>query len=107
MSIIGDRIKELRKNANLTQDEMAAKLETTKQTIYKYEAGIVTNVPSDKVEQMGAVFNVNPAYIMGWTDDPTPPHIETIAAHHDEEDWTDEELAEIEEFKKFVLSKRK
>lgn len=31
----------------------------------------------------------------------------TIAAHHDEEDWTDEELAEIEEFKRFVKSKRK
>ena len=33
--------------------------------------------------------------------------IETIAAHHDSDEWTDAELAEIEEFKKFVLSKRK
>lgn len=32
--------------------------------------------------------------------------IHTIAAHHEGEEWTDEELAEIEEFKKFVLSKR-
>lgn len=32
--------------------------------------------------------------------------IHTIAAHHDGEDWTPEELAEIEEFKKYVLSKR-
>lgn len=32
--------------------------------------------------------------------------IHTIAAHHDSEDWTDEELDEIEAFKKFVLSKR-
>lgn len=31
----------------------------------------------------------------------------TIAAHHDEEEWTDEELAEIEDFKKYVRSKRK
>mgnify|MGYP001011779390 CR=1 FL=1 len=30
-----------------------------------------------------------------------------LAAHHDEPVWTDEELAEIEEFKKYVLSKRK
>ena len=30
-----------------------------------------------------------------------------MAAHHDEPTWTDEELAEIEEFKKYVLSKRK
>ena len=32
---------------------------------------------------------------------------ETIAAHHDEEEWTDAELAEIEAFKDFVRSKRK
>lgn len=33
--------------------------------------------------------------------------IETIAAHHEGEDWTEEELAEIERFKEFVRSKRK
>lgn len=33
--------------------------------------------------------------------------VHTIAAHHDGEEWTEEELAEIEEFKKYVKSKRK
>lgn len=33
--------------------------------------------------------------------------IHTIAAHHDNPEWTEDELDEIEEFKKFVLSKRK
>lgn len=32
--------------------------------------------------------------------------IKTIAAHHDGEDWTEEELADIEKFKEFVRSKR-
>lgn len=32
--------------------------------------------------------------------------VHTIAAHHEGEEWTQEELDEIEEFKKFVLSKR-
>ncbi len=32
--------------------------------------------------------------------------IETIAAHHDGEEWTEEELAEIERFKEFVRSRR-
>ncbi|PYI57056.1 hypothetical protein DLM86_00995 [Paenibacillus flagellatus] len=31
---------------------------------------------------------------------------ETIAAHHDGEDWTEEELEEIERFKEFVRSRR-
>ncbi|WP_309419319.1 XRE family transcriptional regulator, partial [Bacillus paranthracis] len=32
--------------------------------------------------------------------------IETIAAHHDGEEWTEEELVEIERFKEFVRSRR-
>ena len=32
--------------------------------------------------------------------------INTIAAHHDDIDWTEDELEEIENFKKYVLSKR-
>ncbi|MEC0232279.1 helix-turn-helix domain-containing protein [Paenibacillus alba] len=31
---------------------------------------------------------------------------ETIAAHHEGENWTDEELEELERFKAFVRSKR-
>lgn len=36
-------------------------------------------------------------------------HVNTIAAHKDEidVDWTEEELEDIENFKKYVLSKRK
>ncbi len=33
--------------------------------------------------------------------------INTIAAHHDDDEFTEEELQAIEEFKQFVLSKRK
>jgi hypothetical protein len=36
-----------------------------------------------------------------------PDPIETIAAHHEGEDWTEEELEEIERFKEFVRMKRK
>jgi|GEM_PF-1910683 len=37
----------------------------------------------------------------------TDTEIHTIAAHHDGIDWTEEELEDIENFKKYVLSKRK
>ncbi|OUQ90105.1 transcriptional regulator [Brevibacillus brevis] len=33
--------------------------------------------------------------------------VHTIAAHHDGDDWTEEELEEIERFKEFVKLKRK
>ena len=40
----------------------------SKQTIYKYEAGIVTNIPSDKIELIAKALRVQPEWIMGWTD---------------------------------------
>lgn len=42
----GERIKLLREKANMTQEELAKLLNTTKQTIYKYEQSVVTNIPS-------------------------------------------------------------
>lgn len=33
-------------------------------------------------------------------------HVDTLAAHHEGEDWTEEELEEIERFKEFVRMKR-
>lgn len=65
----GERIKTLREQFNMTQDELADRLGTTKQTIYKYETGVVTNIPSDKIEEMARIFGVTPSYLMGWDED--------------------------------------
>ena len=65
----GERIKLLREKANMTQEELAKLLKTTKQTIYKYEQSVVTNIPSDRVERIAEVLNSTPAYIMGWESD--------------------------------------
>lgn len=74
----GETIKDLRKRAGFSQEELANMLNTTKQTIYKYETGIVTNIPSDKIEEMSRIFSVSPAVIMGW-DEPTAPVYEVAA----------------------------
>ncbi len=65
----GERIKKLRESAGMSQTELADKLNTKKQTVYKYETDIVTNIPSDKIERISEIFNVSPAYIMGWSDE--------------------------------------
>ncbi len=66
---IGDRIKELREQHGMTQAELAKIVNTTKQNIYKYENGIITNIPADKIQIMANYFNVSPAYIMGWNEE--------------------------------------
>lgn len=62
----GERIKKLREENGYTQDAMAKALKTTKQTISKYELGIVTNIPSDRIEAIAKLFNSTPEYILGW-----------------------------------------
>ena len=64
----GDRIKDLRKAKGITQVEMARLLSTTKQTISKYEKGIVTNIPSDRIEAMAKILYTTPEYILGWEE---------------------------------------
>ena len=64
----GEKIKSLRMSHGFTQDELAKRLNTTKQTVYKYENDIITNIPLDKIEIMALLFDVTPAAITGWED---------------------------------------
>jgi transcriptional regulator with XRE-family HTH domain len=65
---IGERIRALREQEKYTLEELAHLVGTTKQTIFKYENGIVTNIPLDKIEAIAKAFDVSPAYIMGWEE---------------------------------------
>ena len=67
---IGARLKTLRLDRGLTQDEVGQRVLVSKQTLYKYENDIVTNIPADKIEMLAEVYGVTPAYIMGWKDAP-------------------------------------
>ncbi len=63
----GDIIKGLRESFGMTQEELAKILGTTKQTVYKYETGVITNIPSDKIEAIADTFQTTPDFVMGWT----------------------------------------
>lgn len=62
----GERIKSLRELNKITQTELAERIGTTKQNIYKYENNIITNIPADKIEQIAICLKVSPAFLMGW-----------------------------------------
>lgn len=65
---VGQRIKELREQRQMTQEALGALCGTTKQTIFKYETGIVTNIPMDRVCKIAEALHVSPAYLMGWEE---------------------------------------
>lgn len=66
---IGERIKYLRNMAGFNQVDFANKIGVSKQTLYKYENNIITNIPSDKIEAIAELCNVAPSYLMGWDEE--------------------------------------
>ena len=45
---VGERIKKVREKTGMSKVEFADKINVSKQTLYKYEDDIITNIPSDK-----------------------------------------------------------
>ena len=55
-----------REQLGITQTALADMIGESKQTIYKYESGVVFNIPSDKIEAIANALDVSPAWICGW-----------------------------------------
>lgn len=88
----GERLKRLREKTGMLQVEAANRIGVSKQTLYKYEKNIVTNIPSNIIERMAVLYNTTPAYIFGWEDDDG-----NILVEHGIHPKTDLDLEEIME----------
>lgn len=62
----GQRIRFEREAHEMSQTEFANIIGVSKQTLYKYENDIITNIPSDVIEKMAYYLGCSPAYILGW-----------------------------------------
>ena len=65
----GERIIQLRVEKGISQTDLAIAIDVSKQTMYKYEMDLITNIPSDKIEMIAKALNTSPSYIMGWTNE--------------------------------------
>ncbi|VTP85985.1 helix-turn-helix transcriptional regulator [Streptococcus equi] len=63
-----NRIKELRKEAGLSQQELADQLGIMRQTISNWERGINSLRPENS-ERLARVFKVSVGYLLGMTTD--------------------------------------
>lgn len=64
-----ERLKKLRKEAELSQKSLALKLDTSQQNIGYWENG-QRNPKRDKLTKMAEFFDVSIDYLLGTTDDP-------------------------------------
>ena len=66
--LFGDRLKELRKTNNLTQDDIAKMFDVTKNAVYSWEVGKAQ--PSyDILTKLAEYFKVTTDYLLGFNQD--------------------------------------
>ena len=69
--MIGERLKKLRKDKVIKQEELADIIGVQKSTVSLYELG--KNDPSDKVKiEIAKYFNISLDYLIGVIDEPVP-----------------------------------
>lgn len=78
LTTIYDRIKNLRENLELTQQELAERLGyKSRSTINKIESG-QRDISSTQIIAFSKALNTTPAYLMGWEDENSDPILENI-----------------------------
>lgn len=95
-------IKEIKKRQGLTNEDLSKKSGIPLGTLNKILSGHTPDPQFETVKAICKALGISLAAL----DDYETDSVQTIAAHHDDYNWTEEELKEIEDFKKYVLSKR-
>ncbi len=71
--MLGDKLRILRIKNNITQKQLAIKLSITQQAIAKWESG-KAEPDISFINKLSIIFNCNPNYLLGNTDNPFLPN---------------------------------
>jgi transcriptional regulator with XRE-family HTH domain len=73
VAMYGERIREQRKRLGLTMKQLGEKINAAESTVSGYESE--TRKPDiDTLKKLAKLFGVSTDYLLGETDDPTPPN---------------------------------
>jgi len=93
-----NRIKDLREDKDMSQKELAQKLNIARTTLSGYERQIA-EPPFEILIKLAKIFNVSVDYIICRTNNPSNDNFT--------EDLTEEEIKELEHYKELLKIKRK
>lgn len=66
---VGERIKQRRKELNMSANALGIKLGVNRSTICRYESGDIEKMPLDILEPIAKALRTTPAYLMGWEEE--------------------------------------
>lgn len=119
MHKIGQRIKERRKELDMTADELGRRIGKNRATVYRYENGDIENLPIDVLKPIAKALDIAPQYLMGWnidteaTSKKTEPTVDFLVTLGDDEKFMVEVMSslspksreELMRFAEFLKSK--
>ena len=85
---VGQRIRKARRDKDMTQEDLAKLLGTTKATINRYESGVISNIPKSKIELLARALDLQPSDLFTYE--------ETLESYRQQMDSAKQEIAELE-----------
>lgn len=100
----GSKLKALRLEHNMTQAELAKKINLSKANVSKYEADLVE--PNlDTLAMISGLFDVSINYLLGLSDNqPIPEKIQSLISSYS--DLNEDEIKKVIEYIDFLKTKR-
>lgn len=65
---LGAKLHDLRKQNNMTLEEVGNAVGVGKSTVRKWETGEIANMRRDKISKLAEALHTTPAYLMGWDE---------------------------------------
>ena len=66
---LGEKIHQLRKERNMTLEELGNKVGVGKSTVRKWENGMIQNMRRDKIAALAKVFGITPTELLEWDNE--------------------------------------
>ena len=83
MNTLQQRIKERRKQLNLTLTDMSSQLKITNATFNRYESGSIKTIKYDMIIKIAKILQCSQQYLMGWSDYITEPQYDDSAENQE------------------------
>lgn len=69
MNSFGQNLRKIREEQGLSMAELAKRVGTSRQTVHRYESGVITNIPTDRVELIATALSTSPSRLYGWAEE--------------------------------------
>lgn len=98
----GERIRSLRKARGISAETLAAALNVSRATMFRYESGEIGKLPGSVLKPLARELHTTPAYLMGWEED-----TDASPSIHDGDGLSSANMELLEKYHMLPASERK